>query len=307
MTESTQLPLGSQKVRPPVHNLDPEPTIKERPNVSSEDVEAYMNPPKFTPPTPEDFGLDPETLEEAKNAEPSGKTSPEIDEKPDTKEKALLEPVGFGGFNNTQIAILRATSFKDCRNREEAAVACSVAKKYDLDPFIAEIWAINMKGKMVIQASAAGWRKMITRNPEVKRLISNAVYEGDSLEIDHVNGTLSHKQVVSSDKKADPKENPLGGYAAALMDSGEWIVKYVRWEEYDRSGEDKYSAWNKQKSEMICNKAVTVLGRSSFGVSGIYLPGEITPDTIDLADDQFSEERISTGKALKDALRNKKK
>lgn len=299
-TPSASLPF-SAKVCPPIHDLNST-------EVKSEAVDptTYMEPPAFTPPTPEDFDVDPKTMEEARNAVAgSGKLS-EKEETPASRDTALLEPVGYGGYNNMQIAILKSTSFSACRTPEERAVACSVAKKYDLDPFIQEIWAIVMKGKMVIQASAAGWRKMITRKPEVKRLISNAVYAGDTLKIDHVNGTFEHEQIISADKKPDENENPLGAYAAALMDDGTWTVKYVRWEEYDRSKEDSYNAWHKQKSEMICNKAVTVLGRSSFGISGVYLPGEITPDTIDLPESAFQEERIATGKAAKAVLRDRK-
>lgn len=300
MSDSTQLPLGN-KTRPPVHDLESSGKSEPAERKLGENVSEYMSPPPITPPTPEDFGLDPETMEEAKKAPPSGNTSALL-EKPDTKEKALLEPVGYGGFNNTQIAILRATSFKDCKTPEAVAVACSVAKKYDLDPFVQEIWAIDMQGKMVIQASAAGWRKMITRDEKVKRLISNAVYKGDTLKIDHINGVIDHVQNIKEDTTHDEKEKPLGAYAAALMEDGKWIAKYVRWEEYAKD----QGPWKVQKSEMICNKAVTVLGRSSFGVSGVYLPGEVTGDILDLPSGEFEETRIETGKAAKAALRAKK-
>ena len=84
---------------------------------------------------------------------------------PENKEVALFKPTGYAGFTNKEIAILNTTSFKDCETMHQLAVACNLARKYDLDPFAKEIWAMKMKGdNLVIEASASGWRKIIKRS-----------------------------------------------------------------------------------------------------------------------------------------------
>lgn len=196
---------------------------------------------------------------------------------PETKEKALLMPTGYAGYTNKDVDVLRKTAFSECKTLEDLAMACQLAKGYKLDPFAKEIWAMNMKGKLVIEASASGWRKIIRRQPGFKRMVLQAWYENDEIGFDLVNSKVTkHIQNPAERSKSGVQAipDPNGAYCFVEYENGLTNLSVVYWEEYQNSGTNNGSPWKKQKSEMIKNKAAAVFGRTYCGVSGLYSEGE---------------------------------
>ncbi len=200
---------------------------------------------------------------------------------PKSKTVALIQPTGFGGFNNKEIAILRTTSFSECKTLDEVAVACCVARKYDLDPFAKEIWAMRMKGdKLMIEASASGWRKIVRRQPKFKRMVLEAWYPNDEIEFDLLNGKVTkHMQNPNNSEDKDP--TPVGAYCFVEYEDGTTNLDRALWSEYGKDaigktaqGKTYETVW-KYKREMIKNKAAAIFGRTYCEISGVYAEGEV--------------------------------
>ena len=226
-------------------------------------------------------------------------TPDETFQEPETKEKALITPTGYGGFNNKDIDVLRKTAFSECKTMEELAMACKLAQKYELDPFAKEIWAMNMKGKLVIEASASGWRKIARRQDSFKRMIVQPWYENDEIEFDFLKGAITkHTQKpLDRTKETNKHPDPEGAYCLVEYKDGTTNLSVVYWHEYENSGTNSGSPWKKQKSEMIKNKASAIFGRTYCGVSGLYSEGEVNLIEVN---------PIDAGKDAKAQLRDKK-
>jgi hypothetical protein len=202
------------------------------------------------------------------------KTIKKIEPVSDSKDKELFSPTGYGGFTNKEVQILNNTSFRACENMSDLAMACNIAKKYDLDPFSKEIWAMKIQNKIVVEASASGWRKIIRRQPQFKRMVVQPWYSDDDIFFDLVLGKVTKHN--HAPQKRSEKINPDGAYCFVEYLDGTSNLAVVYWEEYENAGNNSGSPWKKQKSEMIKNKASAVFGRTYAGVSGLYLQGEIT-------------------------------
>lgn len=227
------------------------------------------------------------------NGEVPKKEEPPKAEKQEPEKEAINPDEvlpGWEGFTARQVNILKVSCFPTLVRTQDMMVVARLAQKYDLDPFAKEIWAwdTNMpkefKGKaedlhwtpkIVIEASAAGWRKIIMRDESgVKNLVANPVFKDDIFDADMVTGEVKHEV-----KGFPPeKENPLGAYCQVEFKDGKKVVKVVRWDEYEKTTSPYDNPWKRQKSAMICQKAYSRMGRERFGISGIYSEGEVLPD-----------------------------
>ena len=68
-------------------------------------------------------------------------------------------------------------------------------------------------------------------------------------------------------------------------------IKWVYWDEYAPANANAYSPWAKQKSEMICKCAKSVLCREAFGLSGLYGEEEMS-STIEMPVDSTKDAEI---------------
>jgi hypothetical protein len=209
------------------------------------------------------------------------KDSGETFQEPITKEIALFEPTGYSGYTNKEIAILKSTVFKDCPDMNTLAMACHLAKTYQLDPFAKEFWAVNLGKKdnpnMIYEASGAGWRKLIRRQDNFKKMVVNAFYPSDTIEFDMIN----QKVVKHTTSIEAATEKPLGAYVYCEYINGDTNLAIAWWSEYGKEGKGK-NKWDKEyetpwkyAQEMIKQKASAVFGRTYCGMSGLYAQGEV--------------------------------
>ena len=191
---------------------------------------------------------------------------------------------------------------------EEVIQFCHLAKTYKLDPFAKEIWGIKTKSMLSIEASASGWRKIIRRQENFKKLTINPWYSKDDIEFDHIAG-----RVTKHVQKGSIGGKPFGAYCMVEYEDGASNLSIALWEEYGQPAEKKgkYGTYDtpwRYRQEMIKNKASAIFGRTYCGVSGLYAMGEGTEkaEIIENANDQKFLPKPK-GNDAKAKLRNKKK
>ncbi len=239
-------------------------------------------------------------------------------EQPQQEQKAIAKQqvnfdvpdVRYHGFTLREVDTIKETAVKDQGlTSQELIQFCYLAKAYQLDPFAKEIWGIKTKSMLSIEASASGWRKIIRRQENFKRMVLNPWYAEDDIEFDHLNGKIT-KHIQKGTFQGDP----VGAYCYVEYKDGSTNLSIALWEEYGqpavKNGKfgDYDTPW-KYKQEMIKNKASAIFGRTYFGVSGLYAQGE-GRETTELAltnSEQYMPPKQLKGKDAKAALRRKKK
>jgi hypothetical protein len=170
-----------------------------------------------------------------------------------------------------EIVSMKNVSFPDL-DIQNFIVAMHVAKTYNLDPRVKEIWGWEKGGRITIAVSNAGFLKIARAQPGFIGITANAVYPSDEFEMDMATGKVT-KHVIHPEKMQNG-EVPLGAYAILRMEGKEPVAKWVYWNEYVQAGD--YTPWKKQKSAMISKCATSVLCREAFGLSGIYGEEEVS-------------------------------
>ena len=153
-------------------------------------------------------------------------------------------------------------------------VFMNIAKTYDLDPQIKEIYGFSSKGRVLIMVSNSGFLKIARKQNGYKSIVANAVYPSDEFEMDMSTGKIIKHIIHPELNKVE--DVPHGAYAILNMEGKEPVTKWVYWNEYVQSGD--YTPWRKQKSAMICKCATSILCREAFGLSGLYGEEEMSVD-----------------------------
>lgn len=173
--------------------------------------------------------------------------------------KEIIKADTFG-FSKQDIAILQTTVFKTLKTPEQRWMALKICQALWLNPFLGEMWAFEQKGRVILMIGSAWWRTIIKRTHwfEEWSLICNSVFDWDEFEVDLVKWEVTHKS-----KMFDISVDAVPRFAYCQWKI-KWhkLLKVVRWEEYNKKWADTFNAWNKQASEMLCNKAFAVFGRN---------------------------------------------
>lgn len=148
----------------------------------------------------------------------------------------------------------------------ELMMLFSVANKYDLDPFLGEIYYVKMgegeKEQGTIMTSRDGYAKIAKRDPDFLKCQSMEVRANDEFEMEYEFGEL--KNIKHKFTHMD-RGKIIGAYAVLKTKSGNDISTYVTRDEYDTGK----SAWKKYKSAMIKKVAENEVYKKFADVNGI--------------------------------------
>jgi phage recombination protein Bet len=141
-------------------------------------------------------------------------------------------------------ATLRATIMpKDCSN-EQVAAFLVVAKQYELNPFVKEIFAFPSRGGIQAIVSIDGWMKLINSHPQFDGMDFYDHHEDDKL--------VSIKCTIHRKDRSHPIE----------------VTEYMS-ECYRKS-----DTWDRWPARMLRHKAAIQAARYAFGFAGIMEPDE---------------------------------
>lgn len=189
-------------------------------------------------------------------------------------------------------------SFPTLKTPGQFTLAFEVAKKYDLDPFVKEIYAyVDNRGNLTLITGKDGFLKIARKQPGYLQIVSAAVYTGDEFEADFALGSIE-KHRITTESLANRSGNPIGAYAILRMEGLPDVMKWVDWSEYCPAKTD-YTPWAKQKAAMITKCATSVLIREAFGLSGLYDEAEISADSFGTNWNSPPEESTAIASKLK--------
>ncbi len=183
---------------------------------------------------------------------------------------------GQYGIEIRDVVAMKNVAFPDI-DAQHFMIAMTIAKKYDLDPTVREIYGWEKGWRVTIVASNAWFLKVARQQTGFINVISNAVYPWDDFEMDMATGKVT-KHIIHPEKR-EKDGVPIWAYATLFMKDKDPISKWVYWDEYVQTWD--YSPWRKQKSAMISKCATSVLLREAFGLSGLYGEEEMEQETFE--------------------------
>jgi phage recombination protein Bet len=220
---------------------------------------------------------------------------------------------GFA-FTQEQIKIIKSQIAKGATD-DELKMFTTIAEKYGLDPFLKEIWFIKSvkkikkgkdnfgndiwdyprladgtvdysKAETLIFTSRDGYLKVAQRDPNFTGLLSMAVCEGDSFEIDAENYRVSHKFGAKRGKL-------IGAWSKVDRAGRKPVITYIPIEEY-RS--EKSTVWKQYPTAMIIKVAEVLALKRQFGISGLVTKEEMSHTLDDIPQDIIEAEIIEEPK-----------
>lgn len=212
---------------------------------------------------------------------------------------ALIERISKEwGRSEDEVKAAMSLSFPTLKTAGQLTLAFAITKKYDLDPFVKEIFAyVDSRGNLTLITGKDGFLKIARRQPGYRQIVSAAVYSGDDFEADFAAGAIEKHKVTSEGLKAR-SGNPIGAYAILRMEGLPDVIKWVDWAEYCPAKTD-YTPWAKQKAAMITKCATSVLIREAFGLSGLYDDAEVYADSFGTNFNSTPEESTTVASKLK--------
>lgn len=191
-------------------------------------------------------------------------------------------------YNRERIELIKNTVAKGATD-DELKMFISIAKKYDLDPLIKEIWFIKRAKKTkdkngnwdykrlpnggidysgaetLIMTSRDGYLKIAQRNPEFDGIISFAVREGDIFEIDAQHYQVTHKFGAKRGKI-------MGAWCKVDHKHRKPVIVYADFTEYYTTN----NVWRQYPSAMIQKVAEVLALKRQFGISGLVTKEEMS-------------------------------
>lgn len=200
----------------------------------------------------------------------------------------------IGVYDSEMVEAIKNTVAKDATD-SELFMFLTVANKYNLDPFLGEIYYAKFKEKGQIMSGRDGYRKIAMREPTYKVHYSDYVCKNDDFKIIKKMGKLEtiHHEYTHIDRG-----NVIGAYCVLETTDGR-IYSYFAEMKYYNTGKN---AWSTYPTDMIIKAAETRVFKSFANINGIQaeeaMPNEyssvenVTESTIELAEDDIVDTKI---------------
>lgn len=153
----------------------------------------------------------------------------------------------------------------------ELELFAMIAVRYNLDPFIKEIFFTKQKGSVVPITGRDGFLKIAKMDPGYDGLESYSICANDEFRFDAGTGEINH--IIAFGDRGEVK----GAWARAYHKERKPAVAYVNFNEYDKGKSS--DAWNTYPSAMIQKVAESFVLRRQFNINGIVGAEEIGADT----------------------------
>lgn len=180
----------------------------------------------------------------------------------------------LGVYDEDMVKAIKNTVAADATD-SELFMFLSVANRYDLDPFLNEIYFVKFKEKSQIMSSRDGYRKIAMREPTYKVHYSDAVYENDVFKVVRKMGKL--EDIVHEYEHMD-RGALIGAYSILHTTDGRRYFFYAEMKYYNTN----QNAWQNYPKDMIIKVAETRVFKSFANINGIQaeesMPNEYSSD-----------------------------
>ena len=163
-----------------------------------------------------------------------------------------------------QVELVKKTVALGASN-DELKMFLGIAKRYNLDPFVKEIWCIKRGGQAVITTSRDGYLKIANEHPNFDGIVSDVVYEKDQFKrrpdgVEHVYG-------------AGNRGRATGAYALVYRNDRKFpVYVFAPWSDY---GAGNNPTWKKYPHAMILKVAEAQALKRAFSLSGLVTREEL--------------------------------
>ncbi len=160
----------------------------------------------------------------------------------------------------------------------------SVANKYDLDPFLNEIYFVKFKDKSQIMSSRDGYRKIAMREPTYKVHYSDAVYENDTFRVVRKMGKLED---IIHEYGHMERGSLIGAYCILHTTDNRVYFFYAEMKYYNTG----QNAWQTYPKDMIIKVAETRVFKSFANINGVQaeesMPAEFSSEeNVEMLDEE---------------------
>ena len=192
-------------------------------------------------------------------------------------------------YSQEQINLIKSQIAKGATD-DELKMFTTLAEKYNLDPMTKDIWFIktpkkykdsngiwdykrNKDGSIdytgadtLIYTSRDGYLKIAQRDENFRGIISFAVREGDTFEIDAENYKVTHKFGAK-------RGAIIGAWAKVDHKNRSPVIVFVDFKEYYS---EKSAVWKQYPTAMIIKVAEVFALKRQFGISGLVTREEMS-------------------------------
>lgn len=170
-------------------------------------------------------------------------------------------------WNTRQIETIKKTVAIGASD-EELDMFLSLARTYDLNPFLKEIWCIKMGGRAIITTSRDGYLRIANRDQHFKGLVSDAVYENDRF--------AKTKDGVDHSYSSGDRGHIVGAYALVYRNDRDYPTYFFApFRDYYKRG----GTWDQYPHAMILKVAEAMALKRAFSISGLVTQEEIGTET----------------------------
>jgi hypothetical protein len=155
------------------------------------------------------------------------------------------------------------------------AAFLAVAKRYDLDPLIGEIYLIETQQGPKVCTGRETYIKKASADPEYQGIISGVVREGDTFQIVRAGGALS-ATVTIEHAMGLKRGGLLLGYCAAYRKGKAPVVVVREWARYAHL-QNKVN-WKVYGEDMLETRCIVAALRRQYPLAGLYIESEFAED-----------------------------
>ena len=169
-------------------------------------------------------------------------------------------------WNKSQIDLIKRTVAKGATD-DEFNMYMYMAKTYQLDPIMREIWFIKYDAKStpIIMTSRDGYLAIANRNEHFQGMLSDVVHENDEFE-KLPDGLVKHKYGCKD------RGEIIGAYAMGFRNDRKYpVYVFAHLSEYYKAGK----VWDVYTSAMILKVAEAMMLKRLISISGLVTKEEM--------------------------------
>jgi phage recombination protein Bet len=165
-------------------------------------------------------------------------------------------------YDEDMVAAVKNTVAREATDAE-LFMFLNVCNKYDLDPFLGEIYFVKTKeGKSSLMSGRDGYRKIAMREPTYKVHYSDAVFENDTFKVIRKMGKLED---IIHEYEHQNRGSLVGAYSILQTTDGRTYFFYAEMKYYNTN----QNAWQTYPKDMIIKVAETRVFKSFANINGI--------------------------------------
>lgn len=205
---------------------------------------------------------------------PATATAPAVEAPTPAAELAVVPPApqtitgrARDGWAEGNVALIRQTVAKDC-NPAELSMFLELCARYQLDPFAKQIWAVKIKGSVVIVVSRDGLLAIANRQNDYTGIDGDVVRKKDAFKVIRHQGEIDVQHEYSGG--AEDRGEIVGSWCMCYREGKKPTYFFANYKEYEGK-----NVWENQPSAMILKVAESMALRKAYSISGVVGEEEI--------------------------------